>query len=54
MLKSSIDPNGMPYKTIPDSRQRQQTKEFQQAYTVVSIVSNQSVGKPYFPDLYGV
>ena len=40
MLKSSIDQNGMSYKIIADSRQRQHTQEFQQAYklTVVSIV----------------
>ena len=40
ILKSSIDQNGMSYKIIADSRQRQHTQEFQQAYklTVVSIV----------------
>ena len=42
MLKSSIDQNGMPYKIIPDSRQRQHTQEFQQDYTVVSIVIDTS------------
>ena len=29
MLKSTIDPNGMPYNVIPDSSQRQQTPQFQ-------------------------
>lgn len=29
ILKSTIDPNGMPYKKMPDSSQMQQTQKFQ-------------------------